>query len=83
MMTKTGISHLLSFLASLIVAHAILVLFKAYLPPVYGFFLRFGEAISLIFKITYSPKIMAAFVIAAILSFFFGMLFHKLFKLKR
>jgi hypothetical protein len=82
-MTKSGISHMLSFLISLIVGHAILLLLGAYIPPVYGFFLRFGQAIALLFKITYSQKIMAAFIIATILSFFIGILFHKLLKLGR
>jgi len=80
-MIKSGISHLLSFLVSLIVGHALLLLLGAYIPLLYAFFLRFGQALALIFKITYTQKVMAAFVIATIISFPMGMLFHKLFKL--
>jgi hypothetical protein len=74
---------MLTFLVSLIVGHAILLLLKVYIPPAYNFSLRFGQAIALLFKITYDQKIMAAFIIATILSFFMGILFHKLLKLSR
>lgn len=83
-MVRSGVSHTLSFLTSLIVGNALLVLLKVYIPPAYNFSLRLGHAIALIFKITaYNPKIMASFVIATILSFFIGILFHKLFKFGR
>ena len=82
-MIKSGISHMLSFIISLVVAHAILLLFKVYIPPLYAFSLRFGEATALIFNISYNQKIMAAFVIAAIISFPTGILFHKFFKMGR
>ena len=82
-MTKSGISHVLTFLTSLIVGHAVLLLLEAYVPPVYGFCLRFGEAIAMIFKITYNSRIMAALTLAAILSYFVGILLHKLLKVSR
>ncbi|MCX8012177.1 MAG: hypothetical protein N3A64_03360 [Desulfobacterota bacterium] len=82
-MIKSGISHLLTFLVSLVLGHAVLLLLRSYAPEVYGFFLRFGEAIALIFKISYEKKFMAAFVIASILSFLGGMIFYKLFNLRR
>ena len=82
-MTKSGLSHLLAFLVSLVVGNAMLILLKTYLPSGYAFFLRFGKAIAIIFKISYDPKIMAAFVIATLLSFLMGVLFYKLFKLGR
>ena len=82
-MIKAGMSHMLSFLVSLIVGHATLLLFEAYIPPISAFFLRFGQAIAFIFKISYDQKTMAAFIIACGLSFFIGILFHKLLKLGR
>lgn len=82
-MTKSGLSHMIVFLVSLVVGHALVILLKTYLPLAYGFSLRFGQAVALIFKISYNQKIMATFVIATLLSFFLGMLFHKLFKLSR
>lgn len=82
-MTKSGISHVLAFLVSLVVGNALLILLKTYLPSGYAFFLRFGQGVALIFKISYGSKIMAAFVLATLLSFFVGMLFYKLFKLGR
>jgi hypothetical protein len=80
-MIKSGISHTLSFLVSLIVGNAVLVLLRVYLPAGHMFFLRFGQAVALVFKITYRQELMASFVIATILSFFIGALFYKLFKL--
>ena len=80
-MIKSGISHMLTFLISLIVGNALLVLLKVHVPPAYSLFLRFGEAIAAIFKITYNQKIMAALVVATVLSLLIGFLFHKLFKL--
>jgi hypothetical protein len=80
-MTKSGISHVLAFLVSLVVGNAILILLKTYLPSGYAFSLRFGQAIALIFKISYDSRIMAAFIIATLLSFLMGVLFYKLFKL--
>jgi len=74
---------MVSFIISLIVGHAVLILLKVYIPFLYAFFLRFGQAIALVFRISYHQKIMAAFAIATILSFLFGILFHKLFKLGR
>jgi len=82
-MIKSGISHMLSFIISLVVAHAILLLFKVYIPATYAFFLRFGQATALIFNISYNQKIMAAFVISTVFSFFVGLLFYKLFKIGR
>jgi hypothetical protein len=82
-MIKSGISHGLAFLVSLVVGNAMLILLKAYLPSGYAFFLRFGQAIALIFKISYDSRTMAAFVLATLLSFFIGILFYKLFKLGR
>ena len=82
-MTKSGLSHMLAFLVSLVVGNAMLILLKTYLPSGYAFFLRFGKAIALIFKISYDSRTMAAFVIATLLSFFIGILFYKLFKLGR
>ena len=82
-MIKSGISHVLAFLVSLVVGNAMLILLKTYLPSGYAFFLRFGQAIALIFKISYDSKIMVAFVLATLLSFFTGILFYKLFKLGR
>jgi len=82
-MIKSGISHGLAFLVSLIVGNAMLILLKTYLPTGYAFFLRFGQAIALVFKISYDSRTMAAFVLATLLSFFAGMLFYKLFKLGR
>ena len=80
-MIKSGISHALSFLVSLIVGKALLMLLKFYLPVAYNFFLRFGQGVAIIFKITYRPELMASLVVATILAFFIGALFHKLFKL--
>jgi hypothetical protein len=74
---------MVSFIISLIVGHAVLILLKVYIPSLYAFFLRFGQAIALVFRISYNQKIMAAFTIATILSFLVGILFHKLFKLGR
>jgi hypothetical protein len=82
-MIKFGISHGLAFLVSLVVGNAMLILLKTYLPSGYAFFLRFGQAIALIFKISYDSRTMAAFVLATLLSFFIGILFYKLFKLGR
>jgi len=82
-MIKSGISHMLAFLVSLVVGNAMLILLKTYLPSGYAFFLRFGQAIALIFKISYDSKIMVAFELATLLSFFTGILFYKLFKLGR
>ena len=82
-MIKCGISHLVAFVVSLVIGHALLVLLKTYLPLAYAFFLRFGHAVAIIFKISYNQKIMAVFVIATFLSFLLGILFHKLFKLGR
>jgi hypothetical protein len=82
-MNRSGLSHLLSFLVSLLLAHALLVLLKAYIPPAYAFSLRFGQAIALLFKITYDAKAMAAFVLATMLAYLVGMLFHKLFRFGR
>ncbi|MBN2468929.1 MAG: hypothetical protein JXD19_12350 [Deltaproteobacteria bacterium] len=82
-MIKSGISHMLCFMVSLIVGNALLLLLEAYFPLMYAFFLRFGQAVALLFKISYSQKIMAAFVMGTILSLPMGMLFHKLFKLGR
>jgi hypothetical protein len=82
-MIKSGISHGLAFLVSLVVGNAMLILLKAYLPSGYAFFLRFGQAIALIFKISYDSRTMAAFVLATLLSFFIGILFYKLIKLGR
>lgn len=82
-MYRSGMSHLLSFLVSLVLAHALLVLLKAYIPPAYGFFLRFGQAIALLFKISYDSRVMAAFILATVLSYLIGMLFHKLFRFGR
>ncbi|WAC07391.1 MAG: hypothetical protein OS130_14370 [Thermodesulfobacteriota bacterium] len=82
-MIKSGISHALAFLVSLVVGNAMLILLKTYLPSGYAFFLRFGKGIALIFKISYDSRTMAAFVLATLLSFFVGMLFYKLFKLGR
>jgi len=82
-MTKSGLSHVLAFLVSLVVGNAMLILLRTYLPSGYVFFLRFGHAIALIFKISYDSRMMAAFVLATLLSFFIGILFYKLFKLGR
>jgi len=82
-MTKSGLSHVLAFLVSLVVGNAMLIILRAYLPSGYAFFLRFGQAIALIFKISYDSRMMAAFVLATLLSFFIGILFYKLFKLGR
>lgn len=82
-MTKSGISHVLTFLTSLIIGHAVLLLFQVYVPPVYGFCLRFGEAIAMIFKITYTSRIIAALSLATILSYVIGILLHKLLKVVR
>jgi len=82
-MVRSGISHLFSFLVCLVLGHAILILFRIYVPELYGFFLRFGQAIALIFKISYEKKIMAAFVLGALLSFLNGMIFYKLFRFRR
>ena len=82
-MIKSGISHGLAFLVSLIVGNAMLILLKTCLPTGYAFFLRFGQAVALIFKISYDSRIMAAFVLATLLSFLMGVLFYKLFKLER
>ena len=82
-MTKSGLSHVLAFLVSLVVGNSMLIILSAYLPSGYAFFLRFGQAIALIFKISYDSRMMAAFVLATLLSFFIGILFYKLFKLGR
>ena len=82
-MTKSGISHVLTFLVSLVTGHAVLVVLEAYVPPVYSFLLRFGGAIAMVFKITYSSRIMAALTVATILSFFVGILLHKFLKVVR
>jgi len=82
-MTKSGISHVLTFLTSLVIGHALLLLLQVYASPIYGFFLRFGEAIAMIFKITYPSRIMAAFTLATVLSYFIGILLHKLLKVVR
>ena len=82
-MTKSGLSHVLALLVSLVVGNAMLIILRAYLPSGYAFFLRFGQAIALIFKISYDSRMMAAFVLATLLSFFIGILFYKLFKLGR
>ena len=82
-MTKSGLSHVLAFLVSLVVGNAMLIILRAYLPSGYAFFLRFGQVIALIFKISYDSRMMAAFVLATLLSFFIGILFYKLFKLGR
>ena len=82
-MIKSGISHMLAFLVSLVVGNAMLILLKTYFLSAYAFFLRVGQGVALIFKISYDSKIMAAFVLATLLSFFTGILFYKLFKLGR
>jgi len=82
-MAKSGISHVLTFLISLVIGHAVLLLLEAYVPPVYGFCLRFGEAVAMIFRITYNSRIMAALTVATILSYFIGILLHKLLKVTR
>jgi hypothetical protein len=82
-MTKSGLSHVLAFLVSLVVGNAMLILLRTYLPSGYAFFLRFGQAVALIFRISYDSRTMAAFVLATLLSFFIGILFYKLFKLGR
>ncbi|HPD60732.1 MAG TPA: hypothetical protein PKV48_03100 [Thermodesulfobacteriota bacterium] len=82
-MIKSGISHVLAFLVSLVMGNAMLILLKAYLPSGYAFFIRFGQAVALIFKISYDSRTMAAFIIAALLSFFIGIVFYKLLKLGR
>jgi hypothetical protein len=82
-MTKSGLSHVLAFLVSLVVGNAMLILLRTYLPLGYAFFLRFGQAVALIFRISYDSRTMAAFVLATLLSFFIGILFYKLFKLGR
>lgn len=82
-MHRSGTSHLLSFLVSLVFAHALLVLINVYIPPAYAFLLRFGHAVALLFKINYDAKVMAAFILATALSYLVGMLFHKLFRFGR
>jgi uncharacterized membrane protein len=82
-MAKSGIAHVLTFLISLVTGHAVLLLLQAYVPPLYGFCLRFGKAIAMVFKITYDSRIMAALMVATILSYFIGILLHKLLKVTR
>ena len=79
-MYKSGISHMLTFLVSLVVGHAIMVLLRSYVPHIYSFFLRLGQSIAYLFNISYNQKIMGTFIIATLLSFFIGLLFHKLLK---
>ncbi len=82
-MYKSGLAYVLCFLLSLIVGHAIIIVLSAYAPPAYAFFVTVGEIIDNVFSINYSHREIAAFVVATIVSFPVGILFHLFLKVER
>ena len=79
-MFHAGASHLLCFIVSLIVGHALTVLLSAYVGPAFMMFIKIARWIDSLLGIGYSHKEIAAFILATILAFPLGILFNNLFK---
>lgn len=82
-MLKAGFAYMLCFALSLIVGHALLILLSAYAPPGYFFFIKMGSAIDRALSIGYTPRQIAAFTLATLTAFPFGILFSVLLKVRR
>jgi len=82
-MFKSGIAYVLCFVVSLVVGHALIILFSAYVPTAFKVFVTLGEIFDNIFGMAYTHKEIAAFILGAILSFPFGILFHVFLKVGR
>lgn len=82
-MLKAGLAYSLCFLASLVVGHAITILLASYAPPVFKFFVTTGGVIDNVFGIAYTHREIAVFILATLVAFPLGILFHMFLKVER
>ena len=82
-MFKAGLAYSLCFLVSLVVGHALMILFSAYAPPVFKGLVAVGKVIDDIFGIAYTRKEIAAFVLGTLAAFPLGILFHMFIKVEK
>ena len=81
-MLKAGLAYSLCFLVSLVVGHALMILFSAYAPPLFNGIVTAGGVVDDIFGIAYTHKEIAAFMLGTIVAFPLGILFHMFLKVE-
>ncbi|HOC39499.1 MAG TPA: hypothetical protein PKJ77_09500 [Thermodesulfobacteriota bacterium] len=80
-MARSGFSHMLCFLISLVVGHALMIVLAAHAQPVYRIMVALGEVTDDIFSITYTHREIGAFILATLCAFLIGSLFSVLFRM--